>query len=116
MLLTLTLETFDELMPKAQYAIVLFTSPWDTNSTQSIAVIGDDQNQLEFIKNNPGASFLGGQVNIETERELVDRYSIREMPTILGFKNGVIINKTTDQVTDYESAFGKLLGLSMGHF
>lgn len=112
-MLPLTLQNFDELVNKAGYSIVAFSAIWVRQAGPSFTIIENPENQLQFVKNPPLSSLLIGSVDFDSQRELVDRFSIRELPTFIGFKEGKVVN-ISNCLTSYDDAFGKLLGLTPG--
>lgn len=78
-MIELTFENFDKEV--CQYPgkyCVLFTAPWVTISLPTFELLSKEKDTKV------------GTVNFDVERELVHKFSIRVLPYILVFNNGII--------------------------
>ena len=81
-----------EIMEYGQLAIVLFEASW-SGFSHVIASI------LESMSEEFGQSIKIGAVDLDSNQHLADMYGIQEVPTILFFQNGRVIDRINGAVS-----------------
>ena len=78
---------FEELVLKSDKPVMIdFWAQW-CGPCRAIAPF------VEEIAEEYGGKALVGKVNIEDSTEITEKYSIRNIPTLLFFKNGNLVDK-----------------------
>ncbi|MBQ2507206.1 MAG: thioredoxin family protein [Bacteroidaceae bacterium] len=86
MALQITDQNFEELVAQGKPMLIEFGASW-CGPCRKIGPYIDD-----IAKTYEGQAFVG-KVDIEECDELVDRFGIRNVPTVLYFKNGEVVDK-----------------------
>ncbi len=84
--ITLTRENFDAVINGEKPVLVDFWASWCGPCRAVAPVI--DEISAEF-----SGKIVVGKVNVDEEAELVQRYKIMSIPTIIMFKNGQAVEK-----------------------
>jgi thioredoxin 1 len=91
MSLQITDASFDELLESGQPLVVDFWAEW-CGPCRLVAPIMD-----ELAETYKGRAVVGN-MDVEENNDTVERYSIRNVPTVLFFKNGEEVDKLVGSV------------------
>lgn len=81
-----------EIVEYEHFAIVLFEASW-SGFCDVIASV------LETLPGEPGHGLKIGVIDLEVNRSLAEIYGIREIPTLLFFKGGRVIDRVTGAIS-----------------
>lgn len=91
----ITSQNFNELMAQSKPVVVDFWATW-CGPCKKIAPLVE-----ELAAEYEGQAIIG-KVNVEDEDELVGQFGIRNIPTILFFKDGAVVDKVVGAVPKSE--------------
>lgn len=91
----ITSQNFNELMAQGKPVVVDFWATW-CGPCKKIAPLVE-----ELAAEYEGQAIIG-KVNVEDEDELVGQFGIRNIPTILFFKDGAVVDKVVGAVPKSE--------------
>ncbi|MDR1454270.1 MAG: thioredoxin [Tannerella sp.] len=86
MLRTITDENFNEVLNEGKLFVLDFWAEW-CGPCRAIAPIMDE------LASEYDGKVVIGKVNVDENNDLVSRYGIRNIPTIMFFKNGQFVDK-----------------------
>lgn len=92
MALTITDANFEELLTSGQPLVVDFWAQW-CGPCKAISPIIE-----ELAKEHEGKANIG-KVDVDENDDITARYGIRNIPTILFFKNGELVDKQVGAAT-----------------
>ena len=87
MTLEITKDNFNSLLSDNDVVVVDFWAPW-CGPCKTLGPIVDELAQER-------AETVIGKVNVDSNRELAQQYGIRGIPTIVFFKGGEIVKRTS---------------------
>ena len=99
----ITSQTFNELIAQGKPVVVDFWATW-CGPCKKIAPLVE-----ELATEYEGQAIIG-KVNVEEEDDLVAQFGIRNIPTVLFFKDGAVVDKVVGAVPKSELE-GKLKAL-----
>ncbi|MDR2137961.1 MAG: thioredoxin [Tannerella sp.] len=104
MLQTITEENFNELLNEGKPFVVDFWAEW-CGPCHMVAPIIDE------LASEYDGKVIIGKVNVDDNNELVSQYGIRNIPTILFFKDGQVVDKQIGATSksNYVNKINKLL-------
>ena len=105
MALEITDETFEQEVLKAQVPVVVdFWATW-CGPCKMVAPIMD-----QLSEEYKGRAVVG-KVDVDANQEFAAKYSVRNIPTVLIFKNGEVVNKIVGASTksNYASKIDEVL-------
>lgn len=79
-------ESFDSFLQKNRLSLVLFSAPWASPCAEAMQV-------FEILEQRHGKQIGFATVNVDHAQEIIERYAIVAVPTILGFKDGQLIDR-----------------------
>jgi thioredoxin 1 len=86
MALTLTSQNFSETIAKDQLVVVDFWAEWCGPCKMLSPIIDELSTEME-------GKVTIGKVDVSDEQDIAAEYGVRNIPTILFFKNGEIVDK-----------------------
>lgn len=86
MALEITAANFDEVLNTDQPVLVDFWAEW-CGPCRMVGPV------VEELANDYEGKAVVGKLNVDTEGEIAMRYGVRNIPTLLVFKNGEIVDK-----------------------
>ena len=100
----ITSENFEQLKGGAQPLVVDFWATWCGPCRMLAPVISELANEYD-------GRIVVGKCDVEENEELAEAFGIRNIPTILYFKNGVLVNKVVGAVgkAKFKETFDALL-------
>lgn len=87
MALEITNDNFDSLLSENEVVVVDFWAPWCGPCRVMGPVIDELANETQ------GAAI--GKANVDESTELAQKYGIRAIPTVIYFKNGEVVQRSS---------------------
>ena len=86
MALKITKENYEEILGKGMPVVIDFWAEW-CGPCRMVSPIVD-----EIAEENP--QYLVGKINVDTERELAQRFRVLSIPTLVVIKNGEVVHQS----------------------
>ena len=100
MALEITDATFDEVVLKSDKPVVVdFWAAW-CGPCRMVGPIIDE------VSNEYDGKAVVGKVDVDANQEFAAKYGVRNIPTVLVFKDGEIVNRQVSYLSTYEPAIG----------
>jgi len=80
-------DNFDELIESGKLIVVDFYAEWCAPCNTLAPII-------EELSDDYESRAVIAKLNIEVDGEIADRYGVRNIPTIIFFKNGEVVDKS----------------------
>ena len=100
----LTIVNFEEEVSKAKLAIIDFWAPWCGPCKMMLPIVDELAAEYE-------GKITVGKLNVDDNDETCSAYGIMNIPTILFFKNGELVNRSVGAMRkpDLQKYFEELL-------